>query len=158
MTQPTAATPGLGSSLRFGAGDLVFDDTRHDLACVTGFDALRQALVLTIETQLGSDRLNTGFGFDHLAVGAYAYGIYTRKEYVKLQLVRCLTQDRRVRDIREIFFQDDPRYAELQPAVDEAARQQIAAATRASRDYTVFVVVDTVTGDAVTASAGGTLG
>jgi len=156
MTSP-AGPLSLGSSLKLDAGDLVFDDI-GDLTMVTGTAALSQALVLSIETQLGSDRLNSGFGFDRAALGAYAYGIHTRKEYVKMQLVRCVGLDRRVKDVREAFFQDDPRYFELSPGLDAAAQQQIAAAATASREYTVYVIVETLNSDLVTLQTGETLG
>lgn len=156
MTSP-AGPVGLGSSLRLDSGDLVLDHSGA-LAVVTGTDALAQALVLSIETQLGSDRINSDFGFDRAAVGAFAYGIHTRKEYVKMQLVRCVGLDRRVKDVREAFFQDDPRFAELNPGMGTAAPEQIAAAARASRDHTVYVIVETINSDLLTLQAGGTLG
>jgi hypothetical protein len=148
----------LGSSLELDAGDLVFDDQAGDLAMVTGTSALSQALALSIETQLGSDRINSGFGFDRAAIGAYAYGIHTQKEYVKMQLVRCVGLDRRVKDVRDAFFQDDPRYFELNPGLDAAAQEEIAATARASRDYIVYVIVETINSDMLTLQAGGILG
>lgn len=157
MTSP-AGPLSLGSSLQLDDGDLVFDDQASDLAMVTDTGALTQALIMSIETQLGSDRINSGFGFDRAAVGAYAYGIHTQKEYVKMQLVRCVGLDRRVKDVREAFFQDDPRYFELNPGLDAAAQQQIAAAARTSREYTVYVIVETINSGMVTLQAGGTLG
>ncbi|MGD0247103.1 MAG: hypothetical protein ABSB59_43195 [Streptosporangiaceae bacterium] len=157
MTTP-AVPLSLGSSLELDSGDLVFDNQAGDLVMVTGTGALSQALVLSLETQLGSDRINSGFGFDRAAVGAYAYGVHTQKEYVKLQLVRCVGLDRRVKTVREVFFQDDPRYFELNPQLDLAAQEAIAAAARASRDYTVYVIVETINSDVVTLQAGGTLG
>jgi hypothetical protein len=155
MAGPTGL-PSLGRSLKLAAGDLVFDVTAGGLAMVTEQAALIQALELAVDTQLGTDRLNSGFGFDRLSIGAYAYGIHTRKEYVKMQLVRCLTADRRVRDIREIFFQDDPRFFELTP-LDAAAQQQIANQARASREYTVYAIIDTIAADQVTVAVGTTL-
>jgi hypothetical protein len=157
MADPSGA-PSLGRSLRLEAGDLVFDEDARDLAMVEDRQALTQALALGIETQLGSDPINAGFGFDRLAVGAYADGIHARKEYVKLQVVRCISADRRVTDVRELFFQDDPRYFELQPGLDQAARGQIAAAARASREYILYVIVETVASDTLTLQVGGTLG
>lgn len=148
----------LGSSLELDAGDLVFDDQAGQLSMVTDTAALTQALIMSIETQLGSDRINSGFGFDRAAVGAYAYGIHTQKAYVTMQLVRCVGLDRRVKDVREAFFQDDPRYFELNPGLDAAAQQEIAATARASREYTVYVIVETINSDMVTLQAGGTLG
>jgi hypothetical protein len=157
MTNP-AGPLSLGSSLQLDDGDLVFDDQAGDLTMVTDTAALTQALIMTIETQLGSDRINSAFGFDRTAIGAYAYGIHTQKEYVKMQLVRCIGLDRRVKDVREAFFQDDPRYFELNPGIDAATQQQIITAARVSRDYTVFVIVETINSDVVTLQAGGTLG
>jgi hypothetical protein len=155
MTNP-AGPLSLGSSLELDAGDLAFRDT--GLSMISGTAALTQALVLSLQTQLGTDRLNTGFGFDRAAVGAYAYGIHTQKEYVKMQLVRCIGLDRRVKDVLEVFFQDDPRYFELNPGLDLAAQEEIAAAARASREYTVYVIVETINSDTVTLQVGGTLG
>lgn len=157
MTNP-AGPFSLGSSLRLDDGDLVFDDQAGDLVMVTDTGALTQALIMSIETQLGSDRINSGFGFDRTAIGAYAYGLHTQKEYVKMQLVRCVGLDRRVKDVREAFFQDDPRYFELNPGLDAAAQQQIATTARVSRGYTVYVIVETINSDVVTLQAGGTLG
>jgi hypothetical protein len=148
----------LGSSLELDAGDLVYDEHASDLAMVTGISALAQALVLSIETQLGSDRINAGFGFDRSAVSTFTYGIHTQKEYVKMQLVRCVGLDRRVKDVREAFFQDDPRYFELNPGLDAVAQEGIAAAARASRQYTVYVIVETINSEMVTLQAGGILG
>ncbi|MFI0221666.1 hypothetical protein [Streptomyces lydicus] len=156
-TAPHGGAPSLGRSLRADAGDLVVDDRTGRLTTVEGLDALAQALVLTVETQLGSDRLNTGFGFDRLAVGRYALGVHARKEYIKMELVRCLSADRRVTDVREVFFQDDPRFFELRPGLDDAARERIAEAARTGRTYTVFALVDTVAGDTLTLQSGGRL-
>lgn len=157
MTSPPGPLS-LGSSLELDAGDLVFDDQAGELSMVTDTAALAQALIISIETQLGSDRINSGFGFDRAAVGAYAYGIHTQKAYVRMQLVRCAGLDRRVKDVREAFFQDDPRYFELNPGLDAAAQQEIASAARASREYTVYVIVETINSDVLTLKAGGTLG
>jgi hypothetical protein len=154
---PPIGQPSLGRSLQLAGGDLVFDDHTGDLVEVVELDALSQALQLAIGTQLGTDRLNAQFGFDRLAIGAYAYGLHTRKEYVKMQLVRCVGMDARVRDVREVFFSDDPRAFEQQPGLDPAARDQIAAAVRANREYTVFVLVETVTSQPLTVDAEGTL-
>lgn len=166
MTQPTdraglgqaGRQPArLGRSLKADSGDLVFDSAAGDLALVEGLPALQQALASSVETQLGSDRLNTRFGFDRTALGTYAHGLHARKEYLKMELVRCLSADRRVGDVREIFFQDDPRYFELQPDLGESAQDRIAAAARSSRDYTVYAIVETVTSDTLVLATGARL-
>jgi hypothetical protein len=157
MTDPSG-TPSLGRSLKLQGGDLVFDPDTADLALVEDLETLKQALVLSIETQLGSDPINAGFGFDRVAVSAYANGIHARKEYVKLQIVRCVSADRRVSDVREVFFQDDPRFFELRPDLGEQAQNQIVATARASRDYTLYVIVETIASSTLTLPVGGTLG
>lgn len=151
MTSPTGA-PSLGRSLKLDQGDLVFDAADRDLTVVEQRDALSQALILAIQTQVGTDRINVGFGFDRLSIGAYAYGIDTRKAYVKMQLVKTVSAEPRVHDVREVFFQDDPRFFELRPAL-AGAEDQIVAAARASREYTVYVTVETIAGDPLTVSA-----
>ena len=157
MTNP-AGPLSLGTSLQLDAGDLVYDEQLRGLAMVSDTSALAQALVLSIETQLGSDRFNAGFGFDRAAVGTFTYGVHTQKEYVKMQLVRCVGLDRRVKDVREVFFTDDPRFFELNPGLSPAAQEDIVAAARASRAYTVYVIVETINSDVVTLQAGGTRG
>ncbi|WP_428338693.1 hypothetical protein [Mycobacterium sp.] len=156
-TPGNSGAPSLGLSLMLNVGDLVFDPGTGDLDIVREQHALSQALQLAVQTQVGSDRINVGFGFDQLSVGAYAYDIHTRKEYVKMQLVKAVTGDRRVRDVREIFFRDDPRYFELH-SIDALSQQQIIARARASREYTVYVVIDTISNDTLTIEAGATLG
>lgn len=154
---PDPGAPSLGSSLEAEAGDLVIDELTGGPAQVRGLDALVQALVLAVETQSGSDRLNTEFGFDRLAVGRYALGVPARKEYIRMQLVRCLSADRRVRDVREVFFEDDPRFLELRPGLDEAAHERIVEAARSRRSYTAYAVVETAAGSTLTLKSGGRL-
>jgi hypothetical protein len=151
-------TPSLGLSLRLDNGDLAFDSHAGTLLEVQELDALSQALVLAIETHLGTDRINSAFGFDRLSVGAYALGLSTRKQYITMQLVACVGADRRVRDVREVFFGDDPRFFEQQPGLDAAAQAAIVRQVRASREYTVYVVIETITSQTLTVSSGGTLG
>ncbi len=81
--------PSLGRSLALDDGDLVLDGRSHDLALVAGADALGQALELAVATQTGSDPLNVRFGFDRLAISAYADDLTTRKEFLTMELVRC---------------------------------------------------------------------
>jgi hypothetical protein len=137
---PAARRPAvdpLGHSLRFDDGDLVLEKRGAapvGLAGVRGERALAQALRLTIETQLGSDLINTGYGFDAVALGALAYGLQTRREFVKLQLVRTIAADRRVKEIRDLYFND---------------------ADRASRRFEATVEIETRTGSVFTFDVGG---
>ncbi|MFD8756892.1 hypothetical protein ACFV0O_38835 [Kitasatospora sp. NPDC059577] len=151
---PAPGAPALGRSLAIDDGDLVIDRTTHGPALVEGFPALVQALVLTVRTQVGTDLLNVGFGFDALAVTRYAEGAAARREHIRMELVRCLDTDPRVTGVREVLFEDDPRLAELAP--DRAALRD-PDAERASRSHTVYAVVDTVAGTALTIETGGRL-
>ncbi|MGW6851203.1 hypothetical protein ACWGCK_20920 [Streptomyces virginiae] len=151
---PREAPPSLGHSLALLDGDLVLDPHGHDLSLVVGGEALAQALELAVSTQAGSDRLNIRFGFDALALGAFARDLPTRKEYVTMELVRCLSADRRVTDVREVFFDDDPRFDDPGTGFDEQALRGVAAA-HTDRRYTVYAVVDTIAGTALTLRARG---
>ncbi|MFF3757506.1 hypothetical protein [Streptomyces sp. NPDC002185] len=153
---PRDGAPSLGRSLALDDGDLVLDPGSRDLALVVGAEALGQALELAVATQAGSDRLNIRFGFDRLAIGAYAHDLPTRKEHLTMELVRCLSSDRRVTDVREVFFDDDPRFLETGTDLDAETRLRSAAAARAERRSTVYAVVDTVAGAALTLRARGT--
>lgn len=154
---PDAALDPLGTSLRLDDGDLVLEkaDGVRDLARVRGRPALAQALELTIETQLGTDPLNPVHGFDFLSLGAGAHTLSTRKEYVRMQLVRAIAGDRRVKAIRELFFDDDDRYFELHPEVDRATHVR---AVHASRRLTATVVLEARTGEDLALTVGGLSG
>lgn len=145
------ATPHpLGHSLRFDEGDLVFGAT-GSLQSVRGTDALAQSLTLALETQLGSDPLNVRFGFDLRALGENPFGVQTRTEYVRLELVRTISFDPRVKEIRDLYFGDDPRAFELTPEVDpEEERRRV----RASRRLTATIHLETRSGEPVTLRAG----
>ncbi|MER5961471.1 hypothetical protein [Streptomyces sp. NPDC002057] len=153
---PREGAPSLGRSLALHEGDLVLDDRSHDLALVAGAEALGQALELGVATQKGSDRLNTLFGFDRLAIGAYADDLLTRKQFLTMELVRCLSSDLRVTDVREVFFDDDPRYRELTPGLDDEAHRREIAAAHAARVYAVYAIVETVANTTLSLRARGT--
>ncbi|MFI2206809.1 hypothetical protein ACH47Z_40070 [Streptomyces sp. NPDC020192] len=149
--------PSLGRGLALDDGDLATDPTTGGPAENEGLAALVQALLLAVGTQLGTDRLNTAFGFDRLSIGRYALDLQARKEYIRMELVRCLCADRRVADVREVFFQDDPRYLDFRPGLAGAAHEQIVEAARARREYTVYAIIDTVAGSTLTLTSGGRL-
>ncbi|MEW1913742.1 hypothetical protein AB0442_35845 [Kitasatospora sp. NPDC085895] len=153
---PTGA-PSLGNSLTLDDGDLVTDPGTGGLAGNQGPEALLQALLLAVETQLGTDRLNTTFGFDHLALGRYALEAPARKEYIRMELVRCLSADRRVADVREVFFQDDQRYRDLRPDLAPATYERIVRTARVNREYTVYAIIETIAGSTLALTSGGRL-
>ena len=105
MANPSRPIP-LGRSLRLDAGDLIIDRSGGSLSLVVIDDLLelQQALALAIETQLGSDPVNVTYGFDVVALGEGAFGVRTRAEYLKMQLVRVVAADRRVKDVKEVLM------------------------------------------------------
>jgi hypothetical protein len=105
----SAGVDPLGRTLELDEGDLVLfrgadAQAGRTLAQIHGLPALSQALRLTLLTQLGSDPLSAVFGFDLRALGAGGYGARTRLEHVRLEIVRCIGADRRVREIRDVTF------------------------------------------------------
>src|SRR5205085_8447930 len=98
-------------------------------------DSLAQSLTLALETQLGSDPVNVVFGFDLRALGENPYGVTTRREYLRLQLVRTVASDPRVKEIRDLYFDDDPR-------------------GRTSRRTTATIVVETRSAEQLALKAG----
>jgi hypothetical protein len=100
----TAPTP-FGRGLLLDDGDLVFDGRR--LREVEGLANLVQSLTLRVLTPFGSDRFNTGYGLDLAQVFAEPSGIRMVKELIKLNLVSTLSTDPRVREVRQVVFDDD---------------------------------------------------
>ncbi|WP_158973371.1 hypothetical protein [Streptomyces griseus] len=154
--RPTGA-PSLGHGLALDDGDLVTDPRTGGPAGNQGPETLLQALLLAVETQLGTDRLNTVFGFDRLALGRYALEAPARKEYIRMELLRCLSGDRRIADVREVFFQDDQRYRDLRPDLAPATYERIVQTARASREYTVYAIVETIASSTLILTSGGRL-
>jgi hypothetical protein len=111
----------LGHSLRLVDGDLAF--AGRGLAEVHGRDNLVQALVLRILTPLGSDPFATTYGLDVRHALTEPVATHVVKELIKLNLVRTLSTDPRVREVRDIVFPDDPANVAANPALDaDAAR------------------------------------
>jgi phage baseplate assembly protein W len=142
MTAPAGADA-LGRGLRLDDGDLVLDGGR--LAEVAGAANLSQALTLRILTPAGSDRFNTRYGLDLSRVFSEPSGVRMVKELIKLNVVSTLGTDPRVRDIRQITFDDDPERVAADPTGADTARRR--------RRWTVEVRLDTVVGSALTLRA-----
>jgi hypothetical protein len=94
----------LGRSLALVDGDLVLKD--GDLVDVAGVGNLVQALTLRVLTPLGSDQFNTGYGFDAENVFTQPANARTVRDLITLNLVRTLSTDDRVREIRDVVFLD----------------------------------------------------
>lgn len=144
----------LGTSLALVAGDLAFD--AGDLARVSGVANLHRGLSALIETPFGTDLFNVGYGFDLSEVVNPAFsalrGLPLTKELIRLNLVRTLAVDDRVAEVREVVFDDDPRFFELVSAGDPATARDD---HKHRRRWRVVVVVVLATGGEATLTLSG---
>jgi hypothetical protein len=94
-----------GFSLFLDDGDLVIDG--GDLRRVIGAVNLAQALTLRLLTPYGTDRFNTAYGLDLRQIVSEAHGRGTARELLRLNVVRTLAADPRVREVRDVIFTAD---------------------------------------------------
>lgn len=130
-----------GTSLALVDGDFVV--VAGDLALVSGRDNFGQALRVIIETPFGSDQVNVNYGLDIAAIFAVADTVRTIKDVIRLNLIKSLAADDRVREIIEILFDDEPGFAQLAP---EFAGGDVGATARRSRMWHAVIAVTTVSG------------
>jgi hypothetical protein len=136
-----------GHSLKMVDGDLVMQD--RSLVEISGQNNLLQALVLRILTPFGSDIFNTSYGLDIREAFTKPNSVPIVKELIKLNLVRTLGMDSRVRDIRDIIFEDDPEYRARHPEISpEQVRDD-----RHRRSWKVDVILDTADNQTQTLTA-----
>lgn len=133
--KPTA----FGRSLRLLDGDLILD--QGDLAMIVGRDNFLQGLQVMIETPFGTDIFNVNYGFDLPGLLGSPQTVRLIKELIRLNIVKSVSQDDRVREIQEVVFDDDPRFFEILP--DYAADQQ-QRIRRAERRWQAVIVLATV--------------
>ncbi|MCA1705901.1 MAG: hypothetical protein ABR608_10655 [Pseudonocardiaceae bacterium] len=136
-------TTSFGRSLLLDDGDLLV--TQGQLREVESVANLSQALTLRVLTPFGSDPFNTGYGLDISQAFTQPNPVSVVKQLLQLNLVRTLGTDPRVRDIREVVFDDDPDLLVANPALMPAVRS-----AHHRRVWTVQVVLDTVAGDPLT--------
>jgi hypothetical protein len=143
-----------GTSLALVDGDLVLDTVVDQdatngshvvrrLRMVAGRDNLIQALELRVFTPFGTDLFNTTYGTDFQQIFTPPDGLRATKILLTLNLVRTLATDPRVQDVREVAFEDDPRFAALHPGITKEEIDQ----HRRQRVWRVDVVIETVTGE-----------
>ncbi|HWY76469.1 MAG TPA: hypothetical protein VN281_12675 [Verrucomicrobiae bacterium] len=133
----------LGRSLRLRDGDLPFDQS--DLAMITGRDNLLQAMQIMIETPFGSDIFNVNYGFDLLSILSAPQTVGFIKSLIRLNIVKSVSQDNRVRQIKEVVFDDEPRFFEILP--DQNADEHRRTRKRERRWQTVVVLGTISEGD-----------
>jgi 3-deoxy-D-manno-octulosonic-acid transferase len=128
---------GRGFSLQ--NGDLTF--AAGDLATVEGRDNLLQGLAVMIETPFGSDVFNVSYGFSFLEAVSQVDSIRLVKEFLRLNLVKSLSGDNRIREVKDVVFDDDPRFFDLSPQANAEERR---ARRKTAREWEALVVLETV--------------
>ncbi|MGX2998572.1 hypothetical protein JNUCC64_30635 [Streptomyces sp. JNUCC 64] len=115
------APDGLGWGPRLDDGDLVIG-TDGRLELVSGTAQLAQSLTLRLLTPYGSDRFGTSYGLDVGEALGGPHGRRVTRELLRLRLVRALTGDPRVREVREVLFDGEPGRAVTVEVVVETVR------------------------------------
>ena len=92
------------TTLALNDGDLALEDGQ--LAWLTGTPALHQALTLRILTPLGGDRFNVAYGLDLRRALTQPVAAAAVRELIKLDLLRTISGDPRVAEVRDIEFRD----------------------------------------------------
>src|SRR5260370_30789228 len=131
-----------GTSIALVDGDFML--IGGDLAPVSGLKNFGQALRVIVETPFGSDQINVNYGLDIAAIFTVANSVRSIKDVIRLNLVKSFATDDRVREIREIVFDDEPDFAVLAP---EFAGADPGAIARHGRVWHAVIALTTVTGD-----------
>lgn len=128
-----------GRSLQLTDGDLLFD--QGALVTVAGRDNFLQAMQVMIETPFATDIFNVNYGFDLLSILGSAQSVRLSKELIRLNIVKSVSQDNRVREIMDVVFDDDPRFFEILPDqnADEHRRTR-----KIERHWQAIVVLETI--------------
>jgi phage baseplate assembly protein W len=129
-----------GRSLQLAGGDLRI--VAGDFAMVSGRDNFLQALQVMIETPFGTDIFNINYGFDLLASVNQPQSVRLIKELIRLHVVKSLSLDDRVREIREVVFDDEPRFFEIDPRQNEEASRR---ERKAARRWQALALLETIT-------------
>ncbi len=112
-----------GTSLKLEDGDLSLARGKPDangkiwldLVRTSGPDNFSQALQVMIGTPFGSDPVNVKYGLDVAAIFTVANSVRSVKDVIRLNLVKSLSIDDRIREIGEIVFDDESDFALLAP-------------------------------------------
>jgi hypothetical protein len=143
-----------GTSLRLVNGDLVIEPETGaapnasgnlplDLSLVSGVDNFSQGLQALTGTPFGSDPVNVKYGFDVASIFTIANSVASVKDVIRLNLVKSLQTDDRVREVVTVVFDDDADFAALAP---EQAGGDPAARARRQRTWHAVVVFTTIAG------------
>lgn len=111
------ATYGIG--LLLDDGDIVFEAGTP--GTVSGLPNLVQALQLRILTPWGTDPINSAYGLDLRDAFTIGLGRDAMKALVRLNLIRTVSADPRVAELRAVLFDDDPAYFAAHPGATAPA-------------------------------------
>jgi phage baseplate assembly protein W len=145
---PAAGDPAarFGSSFLLADGDLVLDG--GDLRLVHGLDNLKQALTLRLLTPFGTDQVNATYGLDATRAFTEGHGRRMVKELIRLEVVRTLASDPRVREVTSVVFDDNPQVVAQVRAAGGVPRDhrnrlwQLIATVETVQDTTTPILVD----------------
>lgn len=130
-----------GRSVRLEHGDLAI--ARGRLSETAGLDNLAQSLEVLLATPLGTDLFDGRYGFDLASVLSRidrpATSLKIIQAEIHLKIVEALSRDPRVREVREVVFDDNPRFFTIAPGGDPAATRM---RHRSERRWQAIVVVD----------------
>jgi hypothetical protein len=130
-----------GTSIALVDGDFML--VNGNLAPVSGRDNFGQAVQVIVGTPFGSDHININYGLDIAAIFTVANSVRSIKDVIRLNLVKSLAADDRVREISEIVFDDEAGFAALAP---EFAGGDPGATARHGRVWHAVIALTTVTG------------
>lgn len=134
-----------GTSLQLFNGDLLID--RGDFILITGLDNFLQAMRILIETPFAADIFNVNYGFDILNILQSPQPVNSIKDLIRLNIVKSISQDTRVREIKEIVFDDEPRFFDILPDQNASEHRQI---RKTERRWQAIVLLKTISeGDVV---------
>ena len=131
-----------GTSIALVDGD--FTLRAGDIALVSDRANFAQALRVMVETPFGSDPVNVNYGLDVASIFTVANTVRSIKDVIRLNLVKSLSSDDRVREISNVVFDDDPDFAQLAP---ELASADPAGAARRARIWHAVVTFTTIASD-----------
>jgi phage baseplate assembly protein W len=129
----------LGKSLQLISGDLIVSN--NDFVMVADQNNFLQAMQIMIETPLGNDIFNINYGFDLLGSISQPSVLGRIKDVIRLNIVKSLSQDNRVQEIREVVFDDEPRYFELNLDQEPEEHRRI---RKTERRWQVVVILKTI--------------
>ena len=130
-----------GTSIALVDGD--FSLVNGGLTLVSGTANFGQALQVVVGTPFGSDQINVAYGLDLAAIFTVAASVSSVKDVIRLNLVKSLSADNRIREIDQILFEGEDGFAALAP---EFAGGDPGATARHGRLWHAVVALTTVAG------------